>query len=141
VLWPPSASGPVERKATKDVAGVARFRLLCLWLGQLHGDCSIRVHRDPGAWRVRARSYKILLEGTTAGSVKRGETVLLNTNPGSHRLQVAIDRGRSPTVDLELKPGDDVVVRCWPHGNSFAALYWITFCRKRYIGLVLTESP
>lgn len=98
-------------------------------------DARIRLHREPNDWTERFRSYRILLDETRVGSIKRGQTVSLDTDAGHHTLRVAIDWGRSPTVEVNIRPGDEFDMRCWSNAKPLTALYWITLGRKRYLGL------
>jgi hypothetical protein len=51
----------------------------------------IRVRREPGGWRDRTRSYRVVLDGAVAGSVKRGESITVMTDAGHHELHLKID--------------------------------------------------
>jgi len=95
----------------------------------------IRVHRTPESWGDRLRAYRVVLDGTVVGRVKRAESITLEVNAGHHELHLTIDWARSPSVKLDLVEGEEVDVRCWPNGRPITALYWITFGRSRYIGI------
>jgi hypothetical protein len=98
-------------------------------------DARIILRRDEDGVAERFRSYRIFLDGERVGSIKRGETIVLEVSAGHHSLQAAIDWGRSPPVDLDLDPGQELEVRCWTNASPLTALYWITLGRQRYLGL------
>jgi hypothetical protein len=98
-------------------------------------DAQIHLRRESKDWAERFRSYRILLDGTRVGSIKRGQTVSLQSEAGHHTLQVAIDWGKSPVIELSLAPGEERTLRCWSNANPLTGLYWITLGRKRYLGL------
>lgn len=102
----------------------------------------IHVHRRDAAYQDRARAYKVLLDGEEVGKVKRGQTVTVDAAPGAHKLQLKIDWARSPTLDVQLEPGEDAHFECAPNSTPLTALYWITFGLKNYIQLkALAEPP
>ena len=98
----------------------------------------VRVERDTKKWPDRLRAYKVVLDGSVVGRLKRGESLLLDTLPGHHELHLAIDWCRSPRLDLELSAGEVIHVRCWPNADVHAMMYWGIFGRKRYIGIEIT---
>lgn len=77
------------------------------------------------------RSYRIVLDGETVGSVGRGETVVVETGPGLHELHLAVDWARSPSLELELEHADELIVRCWPHARPLLAWDFMTVGRGR----------
>ena len=101
------------------------------------GPARIRIRRDPDGVAERFRGYRILLDGEPAGLVRRGETAELVTEAGHHRLQLAIDWGRSETLELELASGQELELRCWTNASPLTALYWATVGRRRYLGLAV----
>jgi hypothetical protein len=98
-------------------------------------DAQIHLRRESRDWAERFRSYRILLDGVRVGSIKRGQTVSLESTAGHHTLQVAIDWGRSPVVELTLGSGEQRAMRCWSNAHPLTGLYWITLGRRRYLGL------
>jgi hypothetical protein len=98
-------------------------------------DGRIHVRRAAGRWTDRLRAYKVVLDGDAVGTVKRGETLTCETAPGSHVLHLEIDWCRSPSVDLEVAPGKDIDVRCWPNARAFTVMFWMRYRRDRYIGI------
>jgi hypothetical protein len=95
----------------------------------------IHVHRRANAYQDRARAYKVMLDGEEVGRVKRGESVSFDAAPGGHQLQLKIDWATSEPLDVQVAGGQDLNFECWPNSSPLTALYWITFGRKRYIGL------
>ena len=101
----------------------------------------IHVHRRANAYQDRARAYKITLDGQEVGKVKRGESVAVDAAPGAHPLQLKIDWAVSEPLEVQVQPGVDAHFECWPNSTPFTALYWITFGRKKYIGLAPAAGP
>jgi hypothetical protein len=100
----------------------------------------IRLERARGGYADALRSYRVLLDGAVAGQVKRGQTLVLETEPGTHQVQLTIDWARSEPVDVQVQPGQEAHLRCWPKANPFTALYWATFGASRYIGLEVIDQ-
>ena len=98
-------------------------------------ETRIRLRRDSRDWTERLRAYRVLLDGAPAGTIRRGATIELDVEPGLHHVQVAIDWGRSPRLELELAAGDDVGLRCFTDATPVTALWRATVGRRRYLGL------
>lgn len=52
------------------------------------------------------RAFNVVLNNQVIGSIKNGETVSINLNPGSYSLQIAIDMYRSETLQFEIDDSD-----------------------------------
>ena len=100
----------------------------------------VRVSRDDKPFPDRLRSYRVVLDGDTVGRVKRGETVTVQADVGQHELHLAIDWARSPSIELELAEDDERIIRCWPNAKPLLALYFMTFGRRRWIGIDLVHD-
>ena len=96
---------------------------------------SIRLRRDARDWTERLRAYRVLLDDVPAGTIRRGGTVQLDVAPGHHHVQVTIDWGRSPVLELELADGEEVELRCFTDATPLTALWRATVGRRRYLGL------
>jgi hypothetical protein len=96
------------------------------------------VERKAGGYTDRARAYKVLLDGTEVGRIKAGESYGADVPPGHHEVQIAIDWGRSPVVELDLAEGESARLHCQPNANPLTVLWYTTFARKRYVALERT---
>jgi len=95
----------------------------------------IRLERAKGGYTDRLRAYQVMVDGTLAGQVRRGQTLVLETAPGTHHVQLTIDWPKSQPVQVELQPGQEARLRCWPKANAFSALYRASLGASDYIGL------
>ena len=98
----------------------------------------VRVRRAPGG-PDRMRSYKVVIDGETVGSVRRGETKCFGTQPGVHDVLFKVDWARSSVVHVDLTDDLEATVLCWPRGKPLSAIYWITIGRNRYIGAKVVD--
>jgi hypothetical protein len=78
---------------------------------------TLRVERDASAWRDRLRAYKIVVDGTTLGSVADGATTDVSVEPGRHTVRFKIDWASSPAVEFAVAEGERVTLRCGPNGG------------------------
>ncbi|MGH0037300.1 MAG: hypothetical protein ACQGVK_19925 [Myxococcota bacterium] len=61
-------------------------------------------------WIAALRRLSIRVDGHEAGAVAFGRTTQLCVPPGRHRVQVRIDWGRSPEVEVDLEAGERVIL-------------------------------
>ena len=94
----------------------------------------IKIDRVSNAWVDRGRTYEVFINGTSRGKLRRGEQVEVEVYPGPQAVHLALDWCRSPTLTIDLKPGDQSRLRCRP-ANPLLIPYTITFGRDRYIRL------
>jgi hypothetical protein len=66
---------------------------------------AIHVDRQAGGYTDRARAYKVLVDSEERGTVKQGEGVEIEVEPGSHEVQVRIDWAGSRTLEVDLTEG------------------------------------
>lgn len=85
------------------------------------------------------RAYLLVIDGTNAGRVKRGKSLTVDVEPGHHELHLSLDWTCSPSVNLVLGEGEEVLVRCQARGNAVTTIVWGTFYRKRAIKIELVE--
>jgi hypothetical protein len=94
----------------------------------------IQIDRVSNAWVDRGRAYEVFINGTSRGRIRRGEQVEIAVDPGPQDVHIAIDWCRSPTLRLDVKPGERPRLRCRPT-NPLLIPYASTFGRDRYIRL------
>jgi hypothetical protein len=83
----------------------------------------IVVARDRHAWRDRARSYRIVVDGEPVASIKRGQRVEVPVTEGHHQVLARINWGASAAVDVDLRPGGKVELRCGTGHSQFGPGY------------------
>lgn len=94
----------------------------------------IHIRRVAKGWADRRRAYEVIVDGNSRGSLKPGEELDIEVEPGRQEVYLKIDWGYSRMLDLELGSGAEARLECGPR-NALGALYWITFGRKSYIKL------
>jgi hypothetical protein len=68
---------------------------------------------------LRRKPFQIILDGNTAGSIERNQTVELPVEPGAHTLQVRSGRYSSHAHSFDAADGTNIRFRCngailWP---------------------------
>ncbi len=89
----------------------------------------LTIVRPKAVWIDRFRSYKVLLDGGTAGTIGAGETVTLTVPPGAHRLQLQVDWTGSPELELDLQTGETAEVVVGRPGRIFSRDGWLSLRR------------
>ncbi len=95
----------------------------------------ITVERRFVGYMDRLRAYRVMVDGQEIGRVKNGETATYDVTPGQHQVQLGIDWARSPSLTVNVGPGEEIRLLAAPKANPFTALYYITFGRNQYIDL------
>lgn len=96
---------------------------------------TVAMRRRPGGRRDLFRAYRIVIDGTTVGKIKRGQSHEIKVPPGSHAVMVAIDWGSSPVAHVELGPGERAAFVCEPGGPPETGLATGIFDRHAYLAL------
>jgi hypothetical protein len=81
----------------------------------------------------------VLVDSKGAGKVSPGETLELPVAPGEHSVQIAIDWARSPTLSVDVGPGETVYLRCAPNTGQ-SPLVGATVGRGKYVSLWRADS-
>ena len=101
----------------------------------------IVVSRPEERWANRLRSYKIVIDGQTCATLRRGEEATVAVGAGHHSVRATIDWGRSKDVDLDLGENDCAYLLCQsgfsPSLRRPSALRYATIWRERYLDLQL----
>ena len=58
------------------------------------------------------RSYKVIIDGTFVGAIRRRETRSFDVPPGRHEIHLTIDWCRSRDIELNLLPGEEAHLTC-----------------------------
>lgn len=67
------------------------------------------------------RSYKVLVDGEQIGSVKRGRSLSFPVAAGKHEVHLEINWCRSPSLEVEVRPGETSNLVCWPTFQAWRA--------------------
>jgi hypothetical protein len=94
----------------------------------------ICVRRLP-AWQDRFVAYKLLIDGTVAGSVREGASVKVAVDPGHHQVWMRIGWCRSRKLDVEVKDGGGVRLVCRGSAPPLLVLLYISVRRTSWIDL------
>jgi hypothetical protein len=81
------------------------------------------------------RKYTIVLDDKKVDKIGRGESSIVQTDPGQHEWHLKIAWCRSPKLKLDLTDGKTVVLECRPNSNALVWPYWVTFGRNRAIAI------
>lgn len=82
----------------------------------------MRVRRPSDAWRDRYRSYRVLIDGSGVGRLRRGEQLEVTVSPGPHRVRIRIDWSGSKEVVVDVAEGQVVSFVAAPPRRSIGPL-------------------
>jgi hypothetical protein len=82
----------------------------------------------------------VRVDSQESGSIRPGETLQLEVAAGPHSVQIAIDWARSPSLDVEVRSGETVLLRCAPN-TAQSILVGATLGRGTYVSLWRAEGP
>jgi hypothetical protein len=96
---------------------------------------TITIERQAGGQLDRARKYKVLIDGKKVGTIGKGKRVSFDVPRGSHEVMLKIDWARSEPLRVDLAENEEAELFCEPNANLLTVLYFVSFVRKKYIGL------
>ena len=91
-------------------------------MNTIGNGASIVLTRERGGWRDRGRSYVVMIDGEQAAKVRHGQRLELPITPGRHEIFLKIDWCRSPSIELDARPGEVIQLSCAPGGSAGSAL-------------------
>lgn len=97
-------------------------------------SAAIAITRRQAPNTDRLRRYRVLVDGYPVTALASGETQTVPVRAGTHTVQMRIDWATSEPLTIEVPEGRTAELECRGR-NPLAALYWVTFGRKRYIRL------
>jgi hypothetical protein len=97
----------------------------------------IEIKRGKG-YKDAIRSYQVELDDEVIGSIKAGEGVGFDVQPGTHHLRMKIDWCSSGYLDFEINDGQTLSFECGNNVPSLGALFYIIFLRNKYLWLKQT---
>lgn len=68
-------------------------------------------------------TYRVMVDGADVGGVRRGQSQLFHIALGRHEVHLEIAWTRSPSIEVDLAPGETAKLVCWP---KFQAWQWQT---------------
>jgi hypothetical protein len=86
----------------------------------------IVVRRTAKAFPDRLRKYAVIVDGATAGSVGRDQSVLVPVAPGQHQVRLKIDWCGSPDVTVDVPMESQITLTCEPTGGFQGFLAMVT---------------
>jgi hypothetical protein len=99
----------------------------------------IHVERDKSLTDAM-RAYKVIVDGETAGKVRRGKNVSVDVAPGPHEVWMKVDWTKSGSIELDLQPGEEATLICSPN-RGVASVEAVTLNKDSYISLERKEAP
>jgi hypothetical protein len=82
-------------------------------------------------------TYRVVVDGTQVGEVRRGQSRLVSVSPGRHEVHIEIAWTRSQSMEVDIAPGDTVRLVCWP---KFQAWQWQTALANPNECIILTHN-
>jgi hypothetical protein len=98
------------------------------------GTATFHIARVNNAWVDRGRAYEVFVNGKMRGSIRRGEQLEIEVDPGSQDVHLAVDWCRSPILSFDAEPGSEYRLRCSP-AHPLMIPYAIIIGHSRYIRL------
>ena len=89
---------------------------------QSMSEAIIRLTRRAVAFRDRARSYRVELNGEVIGKIRSGQSTDFRVEPGHHRLRIKADWTGSQILSFDIQKSEVVCFECQPNGHSIVAL-------------------
>ena len=99
---------------------------------------SVLITREHRSWMDRARSYQILVNGSSVGEIKNDEAKEFQLEEGEHVIQAKIDWCSSPELKIRVSE-EQVKLRCGPTATPFTALLYVLWNRGNYLWLRMDE--
>lgn len=94
----------------------------------------ILIERASKGWVDRYRQYEVMVNGSMLTKLSRGETQVIEVDPGPIEIYLSIDWCRSRPVRLTLDAGSEARILCRPR-SVLTGLYGVTFGRNNYMQL------
>ena len=83
------------------------------------------------------RTYKVVIDGTEVGDIRRGETKTFDVSPGEHEIHLEIDWATSRRLGLKLSEGDLASLTCSARPPNSG---WTALASKNYIKLEIVDG-
>lgn len=76
------------------------------------GACQINVSRRGSVFTDVLRHYRIIIDQQTVGRIGPGQDLTFPVAPGGHSLRLKVDWAGSPTIEVDLMPGETASFEC-----------------------------
>jgi hypothetical protein len=99
---------------------------------------TIEVVRSPSGLGDAVRAYRVLIDGDSVGTIRRGASLSVDVPAGRHSVALKLDWTGSPTLTADVSPGARLVFQCGPKikaGNAVFALLRSIYRRDAWIRL------
>ena len=96
---------------------------------------TITIRRREDGMVDRARAYKVLIDGTEVGKIKRGEVKAFPVQEGHHEVRMKVDWMGCPPVEVDVPADGDAELYCEPAGKPVQYLGLMLFRPGHYIKL------
>jgi hypothetical protein len=83
------------------------------------------------------QTYKVVIDGTTVGDIRRGETKTFDVPSGQHEIHLEIDWATSRRLALNLSEGDVASLTCSARPPNSG---WTVIASKNYIKLEIVDG-
>lgn len=101
-------------------------------------DGQLTVRRVPGGARDLLASYKVWVDQILIGRTRTGDESTVRLTNGSHSVRVPVNWTGSPSVSVDIKPGEQSVVEV---AVKSPVDFWSdVFARDRYISIKVCEK-
>ena len=97
----------------------------------------ILIIRRPKGFVDRVRSYRILVDGEEAASLRADSSATIPVPPGTHVVHARIDWTSSPRLEIDVDEGATVTLECSGHRNPLVAVFHTLIRRDEYLQLKL----
>ncbi len=104
----------------------------------------IEVQRVPDGSSKGLTLFDVVIDGKVVGGLGRGESETFEVAPGPHEVFASIYWRRSEKLDVDLRVGQKLTLRCETRATNFLSDgYWASFGRRHYLRLteVASEGP
>ena len=98
------------------------------------GVCTIKIVRS-SQYADMLRSYRIMLNGETVGSIARDSVLEIVAPAGKATIEARIDWGRSQPLTIDARPDETIEIEVSNPWGSALAIWAITFGRNSYLAL------
>jgi hypothetical protein len=92
---------------------------------------TIKVRRG-SEWVGRLRAYRVLLDGTDIGHIRRNEEQTFPLPAGNHELQIKVDWCSSEPLRFSIAEAETATFECGSNAGPFSALYFVIFRPKTF---------
>lgn len=64
-------------------------------------------------------THLVIVDGTQVGGIRRGQSRLVPLAFGRHEVHIEIGWTRSPSIEVDIAPGETTKLVCWPKSQAW----------------------